>query len=86
MKAFVEENGMRMMGYSPLGSGDRPWKTKEDPVLLEDPKLKEIASKYGKTVAHICIRYQVRIDIISLELNYSLDVIINHLINFSIDR
>ena len=38
---------------------DRPWATAEDPVLLDDPKIVEIATKYGKSPAQIIIRWQV---------------------------
>ena len=45
--------------YSPLGSPDRPWRRSDEPVLLENSKLAEIAQKYNKTVGQILIRFQV---------------------------
>jgi len=47
------------IAYSPLGSPDRPWAKPTDPVLMEEPKLKELAAKHGRSVAQIVLRYQV---------------------------
>lgn len=31
-----------------------------DPVVLDDPMLKKIAEKYGKSSAHVAIRFQIQ--------------------------
>lgn len=44
---FSEQEGMLIEAYSPLGTG----------AMLDHPVLKEIAEKYGKSTAHVCIRW-----------------------------
>lgn len=39
LSAFLKSNDILVTAYSPLGSPNRPWVTKDDPVLLEDPKV-----------------------------------------------
>jgi alcohol dehydrogenase (NADP+) len=55
--AFCRENEILLTAYSPLGSSDRPrgMKKKDEPSLLENPVIIEVAQKHDKTTAQILI-------------------------------
>ena len=37
---------------------------KDEPVLLDDPKIKEIAARLGKSPAQVVLRYQIQRNVI----------------------
>ena len=45
--SYCKEHGIVVEAWSPLGSG----------VVLGDPFLNELAAKYGKSVAQLCVRF-----------------------------
>ena len=53
---YCKKNGIVVEAWSPLGSG----------AVLKDPLLAEIAAKYGKSVAQLCIRFALQQDIVAL--------------------
>ncbi|EON79334.1 aldehyde reductase [Lunatimonas lonarensis] len=59
---FCKKEGILLTAYSPLGSADRPKARRrdDDPVLLEDPMVKQIATKHSATPAQVLIAYALR--------------------------
>ena len=43
--------------YSPLGNPQNPYLNVDEPVLMEDPVIKEIASKHRVSIAQVIILY-----------------------------
>lgn len=58
---FCRDNGILLTAYSPLGSGDRSASIKkpDEPSLLENTLIMEIAVKKGITPAQVLIAYSV---------------------------
>ena len=59
---FVEQNGMRAIGYCPVGSPGRPERdrTPEDTSPTEDPVIVEIAQRHGIHPAVVCVKWAVQ--------------------------
>ena len=62
LKKYMEDNGIRAIGFCPIGSPNRPErdKTPEDTVPIEDPVIVEIARAHGVHPAIICIKWAVQ--------------------------
>ena len=54
--AYCREKGMILEAYSPLGTGK----------IFEVPEMKELAEKYGKSIAQICIRFGLQMGYLPL--------------------
>jgi len=59
MLAYCESANVALTAYSPLGSLDRPdgLKAPDEPVLIEDATIGEVAKKHGATPAQVLIAW-----------------------------
>lgn len=53
---YCKKNGIAVEAWSPMGSG----------AIFQNQTVKEIAEKYKKSIAHICIRWCMQHDVIPL--------------------
>uniref|UniRef100_A0A8C6T5B4 alcohol dehydrogenase (NADP(+)) n=1 Tax=Neogobius melanostomus TaxID=47308 RepID=A0A8C6T5B4_9GOBI len=58
--AYCRKHSIVMTAYSPLGSADRAWKHPDEPVLMEEPVIHNLATKYHKSPAQILLRWQTQ--------------------------
>lgn len=62
--AFAEDHDLPLTAYSPLGSKDRPkgMKAEDEPLLLEDPTINEIADRHDATPGQVLISWALHRD------------------------
>jgi len=56
LQTFCREQGIQFEAWSPLMQGQ----------LLEDPELQEIASKYGKSIAQVILRWDLQQGVVTI--------------------
>lgn len=56
LRAFCKENDIVVEAWSPLGSGK----------MLDNPEIKKLADKYGKTVTQVILRWDYQQDIVTI--------------------
>jgi diketogulonate reductase-like aldo/keto reductase len=59
---FCMANGIRPIGFSPLGSPGRPERdrTPEDTSPTDDPVIREIAARHGVQPSAVCLKWAVQ--------------------------
>ena len=64
MVAYAQEQGLPLTAYSPLGSKDRPdgMKAADEPLLLDDPTINEIADRHDATPGQVLISWALHRD------------------------
>lgn len=62
MLTFADEADVHLTAYSPLGSLDRPdsMKAEDEPILIEDPTIKEIADRHDASPAQVLISWALQ--------------------------
>lgn len=62
---FCRKQGILLTAYSPLGSGDsRGEKHKDDPKLLSNPVVKEVAQKHNASPGQVLIAWSIAREIV----------------------
>jgi alcohol dehydrogenase (NADP+) len=62
MLEYCRQSGIHLTAYSPLGSPDRPdvFKAQDEPVLLQEETIVEIASRHRITPAQVLIGWAIQ--------------------------
>jgi len=78
---YMKENGVEVIGYSPIGSPGRPERdrTPEDTVDMEDPIIVAIAERLGIHPAVVCLKWAVQRGQITIPFSVKTDKIYNNL-------
>jgi len=59
---YCNKNKILLTAYSPLGSGDRPdnLKAEDEPVLMQDEVVQQVAEKHNSTAANILLAWALQ--------------------------
>ena len=79
--SYMIENGIQVIGYSPIGSPGRPErdKTPEDTVDMEDPIIVAIAERLNVHPAVVCLKWAVQRGQITIPFSVKTDKMYNNL-------
>lgn len=85
LREHCKSKNIVITAYSPLGSPGRPYATSKDPVVIEEPKVLELAKKYNKQPAQILIRFQVQLGNVVIPKSVTKERIISNLDVFNFE-
>jgi diketogulonate reductase-like aldo/keto reductase len=63
---FCQKNDLQVINYSPLGASDRSWGKPDDPILLKDQVILDLAKKHNKSAGQICLRWAIQRNLIPI--------------------
>jgi len=78
---YMKENGVEVIGYSPIGSPGRPERdrTPEDTVDMEDPAIVAAAERLDVHPAVVCLKWAVQRGQITIPFSVKTDKMFNNL-------
>ena len=50
LREYCSKKNIQVCAWSPLGAPNSPWGS---PIVIENPVIKEIAQKHGKSIAQV---------------------------------
>lgn len=57
---FCQKNDIAVTAYAPLGAPDRMWLKPDEPVLMQNPLILDLAKKHSKSPAQVILRWLVQ--------------------------
>jgi alcohol dehydrogenase (NADP+) len=78
---YLKENGVEVIGYSPIGSPGRPERdrTSDDTVDMEDPVIVAIAARLNVHPAVVCLKWAVQRGQITIPFSVKTDKMFSNL-------
>ena len=68
LREYCKAKDIVVTGYAPLGAPDRPvkYRKNDDPVLLDNPVVKEIAANTSRTPSQVLLRYLLQLGVVPI--------------------